>query len=416
MATATNFVGGGLAYPLAVELAGQMNSGVGKVGNLMNLGMEGRLATEVARQINAASYSPDRLAAAGLDPVTTAVFYSEAVGSTGWVLRGSNNTLATLDADYQNNRFFYNGGLYVGETALNTAIGFTKSVETRVTAAPYIDPALTNLLPGGDFASGTTGFTAFNGASISNVGGELQIDWGGGNPAGGVTSGLIGSLLGRAVRMSITGRRGTSVSASYAGAGNINAAGGGGISTGANVTPTTSNATQTWFATAQRNDGFYASIQAVPTATGTAFVDNWLAHEAWPYPGWTPNAISGVYAGPTPSALPSAAAFKVPLQMDIGLESNRIRLQWGDDAHLRLVVTCSNSTQASLDLGVVAAGGTAFNVAFSLSQLGTVSASLNGGVPVTAGPVLLPGVAYARIGRSLTGETWDAAPSRVTIF
>lgn len=56
----------GVSYPRAVEIARQMNAGVGNVNQLVAVGMVPQAATELAKQINAVSFDSGKLVAAGL--------------------------------------------------------------------------------------------------------------------------------------------------------------------------------------------------------------------------------------------------------------------------------------------------------------------------------------------------------------
>lgn len=59
----------GVPYPIAIEIARQMAAGAGN-GNaqlLMNIGMSGQQATELAKQINASAFDGHKLATAGFN-------------------------------------------------------------------------------------------------------------------------------------------------------------------------------------------------------------------------------------------------------------------------------------------------------------------------------------------------------------
>lgn len=56
----------GMSYPKAIEIARQMNAGVGNVNQLVAIGMVGQAATELVRQINAVSFDADKLAKFGI--------------------------------------------------------------------------------------------------------------------------------------------------------------------------------------------------------------------------------------------------------------------------------------------------------------------------------------------------------------
>jgi hypothetical protein len=61
---------GGMSYPVAIEVARQMNAGVsgGDVTKLMSLGIPGEQAKEIAKQINAGAFDSHKLALTGVNP------------------------------------------------------------------------------------------------------------------------------------------------------------------------------------------------------------------------------------------------------------------------------------------------------------------------------------------------------------
>ncbi len=67
---ANELVSAGLAYPLAVEVARQMNAGLtnGSAAKLMAVGFPVEHAKELARQINAGSFDSHKLALAHINP------------------------------------------------------------------------------------------------------------------------------------------------------------------------------------------------------------------------------------------------------------------------------------------------------------------------------------------------------------
>lgn len=58
----------GVSYPQAIEIAKQMNAGVGNASQLVNACIHPQAATELAAQINAVSFSAHKLALAGFHP------------------------------------------------------------------------------------------------------------------------------------------------------------------------------------------------------------------------------------------------------------------------------------------------------------------------------------------------------------
>lgn len=70
MADANMLTRAGLAGPLAIEIAAQMNAGAGNgnVNRLMALGVPGMQATELVAQINAGAFAAHRLTLATWPP------------------------------------------------------------------------------------------------------------------------------------------------------------------------------------------------------------------------------------------------------------------------------------------------------------------------------------------------------------
>lgn len=310
-----------------------------------------------------------------------------------------------FDADYSNSRFFFRGSAYATEDLLNTAAGLSKSGVSRVTASPYVDPTLANLLTNGDFSSGTTGWAAFGtGAAIANVAGELELTSGG--ALNGFSQGVSG-ILGRAFRFRMTGRRGTSAN-SVSIASGISA----GLHKFGTAWTTTSNVILDIFASAGADTSYFGARNSSGAGTGTHLFGNASLVEVWPFLGWQHNAI-GVAIQATAAA--GATVDEVLWQADAGDERDRVRVvRLVADDTVHVIVTSNNSTNADLNLGAVA-DGAQFEVAFSATQ-NSFGASLNGGSPVTDTSGVCPGVAYMRIGRSFTGEIWTGSIERVTVF
>jgi hypothetical protein len=55
----------GISYPQAIEIAKQMNAGVGNASQLVNACIAPQKATELAKQINAGAFDSHKLAMAG---------------------------------------------------------------------------------------------------------------------------------------------------------------------------------------------------------------------------------------------------------------------------------------------------------------------------------------------------------------
>ncbi|MER8741567.1 hypothetical protein NKH54_00650 [Mesorhizobium sp. M1004] len=61
---------GGMSYPVAIEVARQMNAGLtnGNVYRLMAVGIPGEQAKEIAKQINAGAFDAHKLALTNVNP------------------------------------------------------------------------------------------------------------------------------------------------------------------------------------------------------------------------------------------------------------------------------------------------------------------------------------------------------------
>lgn len=325
-----------------------------------------------------------------------------AVGIPAWVSPG-----AKFDADYPNDRYFWNDRAYGDETAFNTAVGGVKSGITR-TFGPYVDPAETNLITNGDFADGTTGWAASGtGALIANVSNELVLTSIG--TAGSLAYTTVSNLASRAFRYRATARKGTST-ASLSVTGGINTSLNAGKSVG---TITTTSATTVEGIVGLHLSPYYLGMVNVAGNAGTHIADNFSLVEVWPFLGFTQNAFAVALTNWVAPA--AAVADEVIWQADCDDERNRVRVvrQVSDD-HIVVIYTTNNAAVASLDLGVVADGAT-FSVALSGATNG-FSASLNGGLAVTDGSGVCPGLGIMRVARSFTGNTWTGTPGRVTVF
>lgn len=314
---------------------------------------------------------------------------------------------ALFDADYENSRF-YAGRLYADETAFNTALNLTKSGVTRVTSAPYIDPAGTNQLTNGDFSDGVTGWTAQGtGGSIASVGGELELT------AGGSLNGFyqtISNKRGRAFRFRATGRRGTSGNAQSVRVANNNVLNNA-TQIGADIN-STSPTTVEGYASIGATTFYFGARNTSGSGSGTSLWDDLSMVEAWPFAGWTHGAFAVAIKATAPAA---AAVDQVLWQSDANNERDRARLvRLVADDTLHLIVTADNTETANLNLGVVA-DNAQFEVAASIGEM-DYRASLNGGVIETDTNGGWPGCTHMRIGRSFTGDTWTGTIQRVTVF
>lgn len=139
-----------------------------------------------------------------------------------------------------------------------------------------------------------------------------------------------------------------------------------------------------------------------PGGAGQDDWDDFSVREIMPFAGWSPDGFSMFIRAVTPA---TATGTRVLFQADAGgSERDRVRLAWGADQHLRLIVTRNNVEQANLDLGVVATSST-FEVRCSLAT-DEITGSLNGAPARLDAAANLPGLGVVRLGRSYTGEAW----------
>jgi hypothetical protein len=313
---------------------------------------------------------------------------------------------AVLDANFASDQYYWGGLTFTSEAAFLTAVGGIKSGITRA-IGPYIDPTDTNLVSNGGFANGTTGWAAGGtGASIAEVSGELEL-----TASGNLNCFVqqISGLTGRAFRLRGTGRRGTSGN-SFVFRRASDATLTSGESLGATISTTSATNIEAYFAGGTNN--YIGARNTSASGSGTGLFDNISVVEAWPFLGWTHGAIAVAIEATAPVG---AVADEVLFQADSNSEVARIRIvrQVADD-RVVVIFTVGSSTQASLDLGVVA-DGASFGVAFSCQAYQFI-ASLNGGAPVTDIVGISPGASHLRIGRSFTGDTWTGTIERVTVF
>lgn len=321
--------------------------------------------------------------------------------------------------------FWTNGRNYSSASALMTALSATTSGVTAV-VGPYIDPAGTNILTNGTFDTDTTGWTAINSATIAIVSGEMQVT-GGGVATGGFSQAVSG-FGNRAFRVRGTGRKGTTGSALAILGTTQNSVFSSAPAT-IDITSTSNTTTDMYISTAKGTNTWFGGKANIATS-GTSFFDNLSAVEAMPMPGWTTFA-GGVStaAGPTWSvfvdavAPASISATQVIWQADADTERDRVRLTYGTDNHVHLIVTSNNNGVLDFDLGTVALGAR-FRVAMGCAQAGGVSdattgfaASLNGANSQALFQNKdLPGVSKMRIGNNVAGTAaWTGTFNRVSV-
>ncbi|MFN4091372.1 MAG: hypothetical protein ACK4FG_00585 [Brevundimonas sp.] len=148
--------------------------------------------------------------------------------------------------------------------------------------------------------------------------------------------------------------------------------------------------------------GWQVGALSNPTGAGQDDWDDFSVREVMPFEGWSTDGFSVFVRAVAPA---SAAGTQVLFQADAGgSERDRVRLAWGADQRLRLVVTRNNGEQANLDLGVVAPSS-AFEVRCSLA-VDEIAGSVNGVPAKLDAAAALPGIGVVRLGRSFTGEAW----------
>ncbi len=309
-----------------------------------------------------------------------------------------------LDADYQRNRYWYSGTRYGDETALNTAIGATKSGIARTIA-----PKET----GGELLSNPT-FDADIAGWSNNGGydGKQALSWDTGRiKCVSLTTdqnrfySAWASVISKAYRVKTklvssdgdngatfvfrnVGESGAQFPFAHA-VGVQNSAIYGGVTTTMRVSPVFNH----W------------------AAGKTVLMDDFSVKEVVPLNNHNYLVFAAIINGVTPT---SASGNKVIFQADCDNERDRVRVVWGGDKHLKLIVTFENTDQATIDLGVVDVS-TAFTVEIS-SSLNDFMARLNTSAPLFDAAGSHPGLAVIRIGRSYTGESWDGGIDRVTVF
>lgn len=335
---------------------------------------------------------------------------------------------AILDADFAGSRYAFAGRNYAGKTAFLAAIGGSESAG-KISIGPYVAPAAPELISNGDFSAGTTGWTTTQAglgpATGAVVGGELVV----------ASNGANSPFAGQGV--AVTAGRAYRARGKVRGAGGSfgpnlwitpNANGTGFIgSVGAINTTTSLVETICTFATVGAATTMYVGARAIfNPASGSFGLDDYSCSECKPFAGFTPMALSGVIAATTPAA---ASGNQVLWQTDDGAidfpsglptERNYIRLYWDASRHLHLLVstqatTGSTTTQADLDLGVVAVS-TPFRVAFSAAPNSFI-ATRDGQPVISDTSGTFPGAAQMRIGRGQgTSNDWGGTISRVTIY
>jgi hypothetical protein len=309
-----------------------------------------------------------------------------------------------LDANYVTNSYWYNGTRYADETSLNTAISATKSGITR-TLAPKVLGAGTELVTNGNFDTDITGWSTGGSGdtTISWVSGKMQMVRGSNASAGTALQGVLVGGSGRGLRLQVTpsGNAVTGQATNNGGAAALSA-----TALGSTTQQTKYLGSGNAAPAGQINLAFW------PTNTSsTASIDGVSLKEVGPLAEHSNSAFAAIIKGTTPA---TASGNKVAFQADCDNENDRFRVVWDNTKHLRLITTCNGTEQANIDLGVVDVL-TPF-IVYCSATTNSVRASLNGNGITVDTVARHPGLAYLRIGRSFTGETWDGTIDRVSTF
>lgn len=320
-----------------------------------------------------------------------------------------------IDADFATGRFRFNAQNYPDETTWLAAIGGSKSGITR-TIGPYVTG--TEVLADGGFSSGVDSWAdapdyAANG-DVSQVSNRLRMSWtGAGTSYSARRATTVTDSRAYLFQATITGRSSSAVSAiALTAAVNQNLYGGASVAANlGSALPQTLSIIQ-------------ASYPGLPlhfgvVGGGTASAANWLeiddasVKEVVPYNGFQAGRLSARLSFTTPAA---ASGNKVLAEWSDQNTSraSRVRVVFDASAHLRVIVTQDSFEWTNLDLGAVDVS-TAHTLAMAVTD-NRVSASLDGASLATDTSATIPGLGQFRIGRSLSGETWDGTIERVKVY
>lgn len=316
---------------------------------------------------------------------------------------------AVIDADYAGGRYYYSGNTYADETALNTAIGASKSGITR-TIGPYI--VGTEMTADGTFSSGIDSWGdsasyAANG-DVSYVSSGLRLTYTGSGTLYRARRSFT-SVADRAYVASLEQTAHNGLTGSYISC-STNEALGGAVSN--QFTLTSLPQTKSVVFSPQTSPMYIGTI-LTGAASGTTYgqFDNFSVKEAYPFNGYVPRASAVRIKFTTPSSVPSAV---VLTQWGDDSERTRIRVVLNTDLHLHVITTRNNTQIDDLDLGLlVVSTDYTLNLNMALSHL---LGEIVGMTPQIGTGSSLPGVGKIWIGRSYTGETWTGDIKRVTIW
>lgn len=313
---------------------------------------------------------------------------------------------AILDADFANSRFRFDGTSYTDETAFLAAIGGSKSGITR-TIGPYVDPAASELITNGDFATGDlTGWTSvLNGTSTAAIiAGAVRLTGDGttGTGAGGagVSQGFTAVVdkAYRALYDSVTGSTGFRI--------------GGTTSTGvgpAGGTKSPATGYSETFSADATTSYFYAF-----RTSGTGGLDNVSIKECLPFKNFVQAGLTVEVAGVTPAAASGTKVLWSSGNTGASAADDEIQIIYNASGELHVQTNRGASAQADINLGAVAVN-TAFTVLAGFAN-NNFYAALNGGAAIADTSGTKPGLGAMRVGRNFAGNTWDGTINRVKVY
>jgi hypothetical protein len=324
-----------------------------------------------------------------------------------WVATDFLGRRAILDANYSGGQFYWNHATYADETALNTALGASKSGVAR-TVTPYVFGS--ELITNGTFDTDVSSW-----AAMANHG---AISWDSGNL---LLAGNSQSVPQALQAVTVTPGKGYAFSAQgwlTVGGGacatrilNGNTIGAAVLGGPSAVTNNTTTPTTLIAYLGANTTTVYADLyNGQASGTNTYRFDNATFKECLPFNGLTAGQI-GVKISAT---APASTASTIVLWQAGGNERDRARLELQSDMSLHFKVTYNNVSQADINLGTLT-GSTAF-VVEAQAGVDTFSAALDGGTRQFAAVGSMPGLAQTWIGRSFTGETWTGTIERVSFF
>lgn len=322
--------------------------------------------------------------------------------------KGLGGRLSNLfDADYERQRFRFDGIDYASEAAFNLAAGIFKSGEQR-TIGPYVDPAAHDLMPEGYINNGINVF----GATHTVVGDEAVAE-GNGNTNPGVAF-EFPSELGRAYRVTASFRRVSTTSSVSALA--TTAVSNTALGSMANNT-TTVNVTRTRFFAAEGTTTRIASRSPNAGVTGTFAISGISVHEAMPFKGFHAGALALLTDFIAPASLAGDQALFEANASESGAGARDMikGVMRASDAHLIVTVSFGNAAAATLDLGAVVLGGrNRFHGSFATNRF---VGQLNDNAAVVDTLGTYPGVSVLYFGRGQLGtDNFTGTFLRTVVF